>query len=62
LETGAFKIRDANNWSTNYGDNGANGSLEEGGSDINVTGGLHSITLDFTNPASPTIVVTRHND
>lgn len=62
LQAGAFKIRDGNDWTENYGDTGANGSLEAGGTDITVTAGLHTITIDFTVPASPTIVVTRHND
>lgn len=62
LLDGAFKIRDANNWTLNYGDTGANGSLEENGTDISVTAGLYSIKIDFTNAASPTIVVTRWPD
>lgn len=54
LVNGAFKIRDDNNWATNYGDSGADGTLELNGSDIAAEGGIYTITLNFSNPASPT--------
>jgi starch-binding outer membrane protein SusE/F len=45
LQTGAFKIRKNNDWGTNYGDNGADGTLELGGADLNVTAGKYMITF-----------------
>lgn len=54
LADGAYKFRDDNSWGTNYGDTGANGSLELNGTDIASTAGIYTITLDFTNPNSPT--------
>jgi starch-binding outer membrane protein SusE/F len=55
LKAGAFKVRDANDWGLNYGDTGFDFTLEENGTDIPVAAaGVYSITLDFSNPASPT--------
>ena len=48
--TDEFKFRANNNWTLNYGDTGADGSLEEGGDNIkNLTAGSHTITLFLTN-------------
>jgi hypothetical protein len=44
---GAFKFRANAAWDINFGDTGANGSLEEGGDNINLTAGTHTITLDL---------------
>ncbi|RIA08622.1 uncharacterized protein DUF5019 [Flavobacteriaceae bacterium MAR_2010_72] len=46
LLAGAMKFRLDNDWTTNYGDNGADGTLEEGGADIVVTAGTYKITVD----------------
>jgi len=46
LQTGEFKIRKNNDWALNYGDDGANGSLEAGGSNIAVTAGKYQITFN----------------
>jgi hypothetical protein len=54
LLAGAFKIRDDNSWATNYGDTGANGSLELNGSDIVSEAKIYTITLDFSDPNNPT--------
>jgi hypothetical protein len=54
LQAGEFKIRDGNDWGTNYGDDGANGSLELNGANIAATDGVYTITLDFSDPANPT--------
>jgi hypothetical protein len=54
LLAGAFKIRDDNSWATNYGDTDANGSLELNGSDIVSEAKIYTITLDFSDPNSPT--------
>jgi hypothetical protein len=44
---GAFKFRANGAWDLNFGDTGADGSLEEGGDNINLTAGTHTITLDL---------------
>lgn len=50
LGEGAIKFRANDDWGLNYGDNNADSSLEEGGSDIIVTPGNYTITLDLSNP------------
>jgi starch-binding outer membrane protein SusE/F len=60
LIDGKFKIRDSNDWGTNYGDSGADGTLDAGGSDIDVVAGIYTITIDFSNPASPTWTKVKH--
>ena len=47
LNNGEIKFRNNNNWSVNYGDDGADGSLETGGANIAITAGRYLITLDF---------------
>lgn len=47
LNNGEIKFRNNNNWSVNYGDNGADGSLETNGANIAIAGGRYLITLDF---------------
>jgi len=54
LLNGKFKIRDDNDWGLNYGDTGANGTLDKGGSDIDATAGIYTITADFSDPDNPT--------
>ena len=54
LLDGAFKIRDDNNWATNYGDTGADGTLELNGTDISSQAGIYTITLNFSDPENPT--------
>jgi hypothetical protein len=54
LKEGEIKFRENDDWTVNYGDDGANGSLEQGGANIVVSAGTYDITLDFSNPASPT--------
>lgn len=45
-----FKFRANNNWSLNYGDTGADGSLEDGGDNIKgYPAGSHTITLFLNN-------------
>ena len=46
LLTGEFKIRKNNDWAVNYGDTGANGSLEAGGDNIAVNAGKYQITFN----------------
>lgn len=54
LLDGEYKFRDGNDWGTNYGDDGGNGSLELNGANIASDAKVYTITLDFTNPDSPT--------
>lgn len=49
LVDGEMKFRRDNDWGFNYGDNGADGSLEDGGSNIAITAGLYKITFDLDN-------------
>lgn len=46
---GKFKFRANGGWSLNYGDSGADGSLEENGSDISITSGTHEVKLYLGN-------------
>ncbi|VAW25738.1 Cell surface glycan-binding lipoprotein, utilization system for glycans and polysaccharides (PUL), SusD family [hydrothermal vent metagenome] len=47
LSDGEIKFRRDNDWGFNYGDNGADGTLEDGGSNIVIAAGLYKITLDL---------------
>ncbi|MCF7561468.1 SusE domain-containing protein [Sabulilitoribacter multivorans] len=47
LLDGAMKVRFNNDWATNFGDTGADGTLDEGGDDIVVTAGHYLITIDL---------------
>ena len=53
LVDGLIKFRQNNDWTINYGDNGADGTLEQGGADIAVTAGHYLVTLDFTDEDNP---------
>ncbi|MCX2679903.1 SusE domain-containing protein [Galbibacter sp. EGI 63066] len=47
LIDGLIKFRENNDWALNYGDNGADGTLEEGGADIEVTAGTYKIEFNI---------------
>ncbi len=47
LVDGEIKIRANNDWGTNYGDTGANGTLEINGDNIAVTAGLYRVWIDL---------------
>ena len=47
LNEGEIKFRRDNDWGFNYGDNGANGSAEDGGTNIKVATGLYKITFNL---------------
>ncbi|WP_248722061.1 SusE domain-containing protein [Seonamhaeicola sp. ML3] len=47
LIDGEIKFRENNDWANNYGDNGADGSLEAGGANIAVTEGDYKITMNL---------------
>lgn len=50
LAAGEIKFRFDEDWGQNYGDDGADGSLEPGGSNVAVaTGGVYFITMDLDN-------------
>lgn len=54
LIAGAFKFRGNNSWDFNYGDTGADGTLEHNGSDISIpSAGNYTITLNLKPPANP---------
>lgn len=46
LQDGEMKIRQNNDWAVNYGDNGADGTLEQDGANIAVTAGSYQITFN----------------
>ena len=49
LGDGEMKFRFNNDWALNYGDDGADGTLETGGANIAVTAGNYLVTLDLNN-------------
>ncbi|WOD42862.1 SusE domain-containing protein [Hwangdonia lutea] len=50
LPTGEIKFRENMDWANNYGDNGADGTLDDGGANINITtAGSYKITMDLNN-------------
>ncbi|WP_264548395.1 SusE domain-containing protein [Flavobacterium sp. N2820] len=54
-----IKFRANNDWGLNYGDNGADGSLEEGGTNIAVPStGSYLLELDLSNPRAYTYTLT----
>ncbi|WP_247234527.1 SusE domain-containing protein [Telluribacter sp. SYSU D00476] len=59
LKAGEIKFRQNDAWDLNYGDDGADGTLEAGGANIAVTAGTYGITLDFSKPGAPTYKITK---
>lgn len=53
LTAGEIKFRMNNDWAVNYGDDGANGSLEINGPNIAVAAGTYNVELDLSD-AGPT--------
>ena len=49
LYDGEFKIREDNAWGLNYGDNGADGTLEQNGANITISAGHYIIDFDAVN-------------
>lgn len=68
LVDGEIKFRENNDWTNNFGDDGADGTLEAGGANIVVTAGNYKITLDLAGntysmePFSWGIVGSGYND
>ncbi|MHC0439932.1 SusE domain-containing protein [Flavobacterium sp. 3-210] len=54
-----LKFRANGNWDLNFGDTGANGTLEEGGTNIGTTAGKFLITLDLSNPRNYTYTIVK---
>ena len=55
LVVGQMKFRANDDWAWNYGDNGADGSLENDGDNIVVdTAGNYTVVLDFSTPRAYT--------
>ena len=57
LIDGEYKFRANNDWGTNYGDDGADGTLELNGANLQATAGTYSFVLDFSDPANPTYTI-----
>ena len=51
LLAGEMKFRKNNDWAENFGDTGADGTLDAGGDNIITTAGYYAITLDLNNNA-----------
>ena len=49
LMDGEWKIRKDNNWDVNFGDDGADGTLEAGGANMTATAGTYMILFDEAN-------------
>jgi starch-binding outer membrane protein SusE/F len=54
-----MKFRANNNWDYNFGDTGADGKLEGGGTNISTTAGTYLITLDLSNPRAYTYTIVK---
>ena len=68
LQDGEMKFRENSDWAVNYGDTGADGTLDDGGDNIVVTEGRYKVTLDLNNstyaiePYTLGIVGSAYND
>lgn len=59
LQAGEIKFRLNNDWGVNYGDDGADGSLEAGGANITVEEGTYNIMLDLSDSNAPTYTLEK---
>ena len=57
LLDGEYKFRSNEAWALNYGDTGADGTLDDGGDNIASVAGTYSFVLDFTDPTNPTYTI-----
>ena len=56
-----MKFRANNAWDINFGDTGANGSLEYGGDNIKIpSAGNYTITLDLSSPRNYKYTLTKN--
>ncbi len=53
-----LKFRANNDWALNFGDTGADGSLDNGGTNIGTTAGTYKIELDLSHPRAYTYTLT----
>jgi len=61
LSADEIKFRANDDWALNYGDTGADGSLEEGGDNIVVpSAGNYTVTLDLSNPRDYTYSLVKN--
>jgi hypothetical protein len=61
LLVGEIKFRANDSWDLNYGDDGADGTLDAGGANINVsTAGNYTIVLDLSDPTNYTYSLTKN--
>ncbi|OSY89453.1 hypothetical protein WH52_02120 [Tenacibaculum holothuriorum] len=58
LLNGEIKFRLNEDWGTNFGDTGADGTLDAGGDNIATTAGKYRIVMDLTDSASPKYTIT----
>lgn len=59
LTADQIKFRANDGWDWNYGDDGADGALDNGGADINVpAAGNYTVVLDFSNPRAYSYTLT----
>ena len=49
LGDGEIKFRENNDWANNFGDDGADGTLEMGGANIVVSAGIYKVSVDLSN-------------
>lgn len=54
-----MKFRANNDWGFNFGDTGADGKLEDGGTNIGTVAGTYLITLDLSNPRNYTYTMVK---
>ncbi len=59
LAAGEIKFRMNNDWAVNYGDDGADGTLERDAANIAVTAGTYDVELDLSDPNSPKYTLTK---
>jgi hypothetical protein len=59
LTDGEIKFRQNNDWAVNMGDNGADGTLEDGGANIVVKAGTYDILLDLSSASKRTYKLTK---
>ncbi|MHA7942892.1 SusE domain-containing protein [Formosa sp. 3Alg 14/1] len=58
LTTGEMKFRANNDWGINYGDDGNDGNLEDGGANIPITAGNYNIVLDLSDDSNPMYTIS----
>lgn len=57
LLDGEYKFRSNEAWALSYGDDGVDGTLDNGGANIIATAGTYSFVLDFSDAANPTYTI-----